>query len=307
MRVMQFVEEGGKGRVIATLINWNTHPESMEDTNTILTSDFPGAVRDAIEKRYGGTAIYVSGDLGAVEIVGDNDRSSRTNFDGKEFPVRGDKAATFTFARTEAIGRDVARAATEAIERAEWNDSPEMEIRKAELRAPLDNLGYQFLMSKGVLEKMPGTESAAGPEMVTTVYAIRLGNAQIITAPGELFPEVFYGVEKNRRRDCAKADTGRPPEPPVREAMKAKYKFVFGLCPDEMGYIVPGYDFRASGFDPEKGLQEAADACASSGVPTHYHETNSASSQFAPAWACTAVSLLDGKDSAAASNPPKTK
>lgn len=298
MRVMQFVEKGGQGGVVATLINWNTHPESMEDENTVLTSDFPGAVRDAIEKRYGGAAVYVSGDLGAVEIAGDNTRSTRslrTNFDGKDFPIGKDKAATFTFARTEAIGRDVAKAASDAIEHAEWNEFSEMEIRKAELRAPLDNLGYQFLMSKGVLGRMPGADSAAGPEMITTVYAIRLGSVQIITAPGELFPEVFYGVEKNRRNECPKADTGRPPEPAVRDAMEAKYKFLFGLCPDEMGYIVPGYDFRAPGFDPEKGLQETADACAANGVPTHYHETNSASSQFAPAWACTAVSLLKDK------------
>lgn len=120
LRVMQFgaIDGPDKGKVVATLINWNTHPESMEDENTVLTSDYPGAVREALEKRYGGKAIYVSGDLGAVEIVGDNDRSSRTVFDGKDFPaVKNNKAATFTFARTEAIGREVAKAAVEAIEK----------------------------------------------------------------------------------------------------------------------------------------------------------------------------------------------
>jgi hypothetical protein len=313
MRVMQFVGEEGaaKGRVVATLVNWNTHPESMGDENTLLTSDFPGTVRDTIEREYGGTAVYVSGDLGAVEIVGDDEQTGRTVFDGKEFPLRkGDKAASFTFARTDAIGRDVAKAASEAIEHSEWVNAPEMEIRKAALRVPLDNLGYQFLLSKGVLARMPGMDSPSGPEMLSTVYVIRLGNAEIITAPGELFPEVFYGVEKNRRRDCAKADTGRPPEPPVRDAMQAKYKFVFGLCPDEMGYMVPGYDFHPPIFDPEKGPQEAVDACASAGVPTHYHETNSASSRLAPSWACTAVGLLSGggvPPSAACADPTKKR
>ncbi len=302
MRVMQFVtEKEGKANVVATLINWNTHPESMEDENTILTSDFPGAVRDSIEKRYGGTAIYISGDLGAVEIVGDNGRSTRTTFDGNNFPFqKGDKAATFTFARTEAIGREVAKAVVEAVEHAEWNDSPEMDVRKAELRVPLDNLGYQYLMSKGILTKMSSTDGPSGPEMASTVYVIRLGNVQIITVPGELFPEVFYGVEKNRRRDCAKADTGRPAEPPVRDAMQAKYRFIFGLCPDELGYLVPGYDFRPPVFDAEKGPQETPDACAQNGVPPHYHETNSASSRLASTWACVAVKLLDGDAKSAA-------
>ncbi len=72
LRVMQFVETqpGKTDNVVATVVNWNTHPESLEDENTILSSDFPDAVRSTLEKKYGGTAIYVSGDLGAVEIVG---------------------------------------------------------------------------------------------------------------------------------------------------------------------------------------------------------------------------------------------
>ncbi len=295
LRVMQFVATEGpdKGKAVATLINWNTHPESMGDENTVLTSDFPGAVREAIEKHYGGTAIYVSGDLGAVEIVGDDNRGSRTTFDGKDFPlVKGNKAA-YTFARTEAIGRDVANAAVEAIEKAEWSPVPAISIRKRELRAPMDNQGYQFLISKGVLAKLHGFDAAGGAQAVSTVYAVRLGDAQIITVPGELFPEVYYGVAQHRRKDCPKAVTGRPLEPAVRDFLDAKYRFVFGLSPDELGYFVPGYDFHAPSFDPEKGLQEAKDACAA--APDHYHETNSASSRLAPAWACTAIELLGGK------------
>ena len=296
MRVMQFVGTDGadKDKVIATLINWNTHPESMDEENTLLTSDFPGVARDVIEKRYGGTAIYISGDLGAVEIVNDEDPSPRTVFDGQNFPiVKNNIAATFTFPRTEAIGREVVRAAEDAIEKGEWSAVPSLSVRKREFRAPLDNLGYQFLLSKGVLGRLFGADLAGGPQVISTVYVLRLGDAQIITVPGELFPEVYYGVATHRRTDCPKGDTGRPAEPAVRDFMDAKYKFVFGLAPDELGYFVPGYDFDAPSFDPEKGLQKAKDACA--GVPVHYHETNSASSQLAPAWACAAVELLGGR------------
>src|SRR5262249_10670292 len=89
MRVMQFVgtDAEWKDKTIATVVNWNTHPESMEDENTILTSDFPHTVRESLEKKYGGTAIYISGDLGAVEIVGDGGQGTRTRFDGQDFPV----------------------------------------------------------------------------------------------------------------------------------------------------------------------------------------------------------------------------
>jgi hypothetical protein len=306
LRVMQFFDGSGTklDRVIATVINWNTHPESMESGNTLITSDFPNAVREAVEKKYGGTAIYISGDIGAVEIIGDSNikSSDRVRFDGKDYPLKpGNKRPDYTFERTEAIGRDVAKAVFDALEHSEWNGSPEIDLKKAALRAPMDNVGYAFLASKGVLDTMPMPREGEPLELETTVYALTIGDAQIITVPGELFPEVFYGVEKNRRRDCSEADTKRPAEPAIRDRMTKKYKFVFGLCPDEFGYIVPGYDFLAPSPDPARGLRQAKDPCKSAGVPDHYHETNSASSQLAPRWACVAAALLEGKtpDSAA--------
>ena len=300
LRVMQFFDGSGTtlDRVIATVINWNTHPESMESKNTVITSDFPNAVREAVEKKYGGTAIYISGDIGAVEIIGDSNNkiADRARFDGKDYPLKpNSRRPEYTFERTEAIGRDVAKAVFEALGRAEWSPVAGIDLKKAVLRAPMDNAGYLFLANKGVLDTMPVPRDGERPELETTVYAITVGDAQIITTPGELFPEVFYGVEKYRRRDCAQADTKRPAEPSVRDLMTRKYKFVFGLCPDEFGYIVPGYDFLTPTPDPARGLREAQDPCKSSGMPDHYHETNSASSQLAPRWACVAAALLDGK------------
>lgn len=306
LRVMQFFDGSGTklDRVIATVINWNTHPESMESGNTVITSDFPNAVREAVEKKYGGTAIYISGDIGAVEIIGDSNikSSDRVKFDGKDYPMGpNNKRPDYTFERTEAIGRDVSKAVFEALDSAEWSGVSGIDVKKATLRAPMDNVGYAFLASKGVLDTMPVPRDGEPLVLESTVYAITIGDAQVITAPGELFPEVFYGVEKNRRRDCSEADTKRPAEPGVRDRMTKKYKFVFGLCPDEFGYIVPGYDFLAPSPDPARGLRQAQDPCKSAGSPDHYHETNSASSQLAARWACVAAALLDGKtpDSAA--------
>jgi hypothetical protein len=296
LRVMQFFD--GTRSVIATLINWNTHPESMESRNTVITSDFPHAVREGVEKRFGGTAIYVSGDIGAVEIIGDsnNKRGDRTKFDGKDFPLEsGNNRPAYTFERTESIGRDVAKAAFDALERGEVSAVTSLDVKKAVLRAPMDNQAYSFLANKGVLDTLRPPREGEKIEVETTVHAVTIGDAQIITVPGELFPEVFYGVEKARRRDCPEADTRRAMEPSVRDKMTKKYKFVLGLCPDEFGYIVPGYDFLAPAADLTRGLVEAKDPCKAKGVPNHYHETNSASSQLAPLWACVAARLLEGK------------
>jgi hypothetical protein len=54
--------------------------------------------------------------------------------------------------------------------------------------------------------------------------------------------------------------------------MTKKYRFVIGLCPDEFGYIVPGYDYLTPKADIARGLVEAQDACKSKGVPDHYHD-----------------------------------
>jgi hypothetical protein len=299
LRVMQFVgiADPSKDKTIATVVNWNTHPESMEDENTILTSDFPHTVRESLEKKYGGTAIYISGDLGAVEIVGDGGQGTRTRFDGRDFPfIKDNQAKTITFKRTEAIGREVAKAAVDALDRAQWSPVSGIEVKKAPLEVPMDNEGYAILMQKGVLNALPVPREGELPTVSTWVYAIALGDAQLLTAPGELFPEVLYGVAKYRRTDCPAADTQRPPEPAVLERMTRKYRFIIGLSPDEMGYMVPGYDFLSPTLDTKHGgLKEAPDPCKAKGAPDHYHETNSASSQIARAWACIASGLLDGK------------
>ncbi|MCW5968876.1 MAG: neutral/alkaline non-lysosomal ceramidase N-terminal domain-containing protein [Blastocatellales bacterium] len=299
LRVMQFVSAAGRERgiTIATIINWNTHPESMEDKNTLMTSDFPHAVRESVEKKYGGVSLYISGAIGAVEIIGDtnNKASDRTRFDGREFPLNPkNNRPDFTFERTDAIGRDIAKAAFDALDSAESSTVKSIDIRKADLKAPMDNAGYMLLTRAGVLDSLLPDKDA--PSLKTWIYALTLGDAQIVTTPGELFPELYFGVAKHGRSDCPEAHTGAPPEPSIRDAMTRKYRFVFGLCPDEFGYIVPKSDWRREPVDPEKmQIRQSIDPCREKGVPNHYHETNSASSELAPASACVTVALLTGR------------
>jgi len=210
--------------------------------------------------------------------------------------VKDDMGKSVSFARTEAIGREVAKAAVHALDEAQWSSVSSIEVKEAPLDVPMDNEGYLLMMQKGVLNALPMPREGELPKVRTRVYVIRFGDAQLLTVPGELFPEVLYGVARHRRSDCPAADTRRPAEPAVWERMRGKYRFILGLTPDEMGYMVPGYDFLSPTLDVEHGgLKESADPCKAKGVPDHYHETNSASSQMARAWACIASGLLDGK------------
>jgi hypothetical protein len=160
----------------------------------------------------------------------------------------------------------------------------------------MDNQGYLLLAKMSVLDTLQLPADGQAPQFKTWLYALTIGDAQVVTTPGELFPEVFYGVAKHKRTDCPQADTGAPAEPAIRDAMTAKYRFMFGLCPDELGYIVPKYDWRREPVDVQKmQIKQAVDPCKDKGVPNHYHETNSASSELAPASACVTVALLTGK------------
>ena len=145
-------------------------------------------------------------------------------------------------------------------------------------------------------------------EQAAITIADRAGKPQIqiVTLPGEIFPELYLGVATHRRTDCPQADTGRPAEPSIRDAMDAPFKLVVGLSPDELGYVVPGYDFYpANIFDEQK------DPCDGQSydpdhprrrVPTHYHEVLSLGVETASYVTCTAVELLRG--SAAVENEP---
>ena len=298
LRVMQFVSKQ-TNKTLGTLINWNTHPESMEDKNHEITSDFIHAARATVEKKFGGTAVYISGAIGAVEIVGDSNtkNSDRIKFDGQDYPLKPNSTRpVFTFERTEAMGRDIGKAAIEALDKGEWSKSDVLEIKKADLHVPMDNQGYLLLLKLGVLDTVMNPDATGQPQSRTTIYAINLGDAQIVTTPGELFPEIYYGLENYRRNDCPAADTGAPLEPRIRGAMTKKYRFMFGLCPDEFGYIVPAHDFRREPIDLKNPqIKQSPDACQDKGVPNHYHETNAASSALAPASACVTVALLTGK------------
>jgi len=304
LRVMQLIAASGRreGKALATLIQWNTHPESMESRNRILTSDFPHFVREAVEKKYGGTAIYFSGDLGAAEIIGD------APMPGKEFEQIGDRKFPLdpkthrppvSFERTQAIGEVVANAVFQALERGEELPVDEIRVRSLKISSPLHNPAYLALQKAGTL--------AVGEAVTTTLYHVSLldrhpdarisSPAEFITLPGEVFPELIYGVATFHRTDCPAAHTGRPYEPAVWPLLKARYKFILGLTPDEIGYVVPQYDFvPLPPLDWVPGKQ-APDACAAQGVPSHYHETNSVSWEMAPAVTCGLVQLLGGDPS----------
>jgi hypothetical protein len=311
LRALAFAGESG---TIATVLNWGTHPESLESENELITSDFPHYIRDEVEARVGGTAVYFSADLGAAEIVGDTcvGGADARNPDGtNEFDTRDD----IGFPRTERIGRLVGGVAARGLLAAAPIEVASVDVRTASRRAASSNATFELGRSIGILDLdpdvydpalCPGTTGLCGVfEQSAITLADRAGapQVQVATVPGEVFPELYLGVAEHRRTDCPAADTGRPAEPAIRAAMRAPHKLVIGLSPDELGYIVPGYDFY-----PANLFDEAVDPCDGQEfdpryprrrVPTHYHEVLSVGVEAASYVTCTAVELFLGADAIA--------
>lgn len=146
------------------------------------------------------------------------------------------------------------------------------------------------------------TLSGPFPEVVTRVSQVRLGNVTFQTAPGEMFPETLLGYRRDQVVDgvifgaandvnCTEdgltrlADDATEPRfgclielnqsnPPNMDAapnsadeylrgfVPGDYVLVIGLGNDELGYLVPSYDFK---WGSAGGLVEAEG--------DHYEET----------------------------------
>jgi hypothetical protein len=293
------------GTTIGTIVNWSNHPEAQASPNQYISSDYPGGVRERMEAVRGGTAVFFSGSVGGL-------MTPLHAADVPGFPNGEDHSHERAFA----IGAMVADAAIAALATAPYATSTQITVAHKDFVIPLENQSLVALNEAGLFDRQIQVDTSGQAGVLTEMYAVRLGPASFVTVPGELFPEIAnggYGRDDvshaaDPEQYCPEADTGRPYEPVIRDQFDgATYKFLFGLGQDELGYIVPKYDFWAFGFPPGEndtvpapptpppdgrppiyiGVAERTDPC---GVG-HYEETVSAASTMAPIVACTAAEL----------------
>jgi hypothetical protein len=293
----QFVRPSD-GSTIGTIVNWSNHPEAQASNNQLVSSDFPYGARATLEQDLGGTAIYFSGSVGGLMTPL-----------GKDIPGYGTNAS---WERTFEIGRIVAATAEQSLATAPYVGLNDLQYQRREFYMQADNTALSGLNTAGVFDiptydgadswgngdHTEGTYAGRGGEQFKTeMVAVHLGPALFLTVPGELFPEIELGGYG--RPDCPAADTGRPYEPVIADQFDSRYEFVLGLGQDELGYIVPGYDFwlkRVNDVPSDDGKPEGllalgaleeTDPCGEG----HYEETVSGSSVMAPWVACVAAEL----------------
>jgi hypothetical protein len=283
VNVLRFTEKAG-GDVIGTVVNWGNHPETLSDVNNQASADFVWALREAMEKGVynsqgqllaqgaGGTCVFLQGKVGGLMTPLGVDTVS----------VDGTVPKQRSFAKTKAVGDVVAQTALAALGSAHEVVEPNLAFGHQPMQFRLENTSFQlFFINFDILkrrlvefDKTKQVSDANFPKVQSEVSKIQLGPVRFLGVPGELFPELGIGFDSAyafgqpqiassnpNPPDLSKAPTG----PFLQEMLGGEMNMVIGLSGDEIGYLVPDYDYK---LDPNKPYVDRA-------LGNHYEETNS--------------------------------
>ncbi len=279
--------QAADGQSIATLVNWSNHPEAVGSDNLLITSDFSHYLRQGVEQGVGGrpglggTAIFLNGTVGGLMTpLG----ITVTDLDGVDHSGN-------TFDKAQALGELLADLALQAVESSAASDEPLLSLRSHQLYIPVENFAFQALFLIGIFERglynydpEADLDEYNRPDILTGIDLLRLGPVAMLTVPGELAPEVAIGGYDGSRVNTDEdslidPDNENPPEldlapegPYLKEQMAAEHAWIIGLGNDEIGYLIPAYDYKLSESVPY--LEEAPGH--------HYEETNSIGPQATP-------------------------
>jgi len=278
------------GTIIASLAHFASHPESNADENLQLTSDFPYGLRQAMEdgthwEAYdkaglGGQAIFINGAVGGMMT---GLRVDVTDPDGTTWQP-------YSLDRSHVMGQLLGEMALDAIDGGTPAESPTLSLAVKRFKYPVENWGFQALFLTGIIERQlydydssKPIDDSNVPSIETELDVLQVGPIRFLTCPGELFPELNIGGYDGSHTGSADAwlvapDNKNPPDlsqapaaPYIKERAGGSRVWLVGLGNDELGYVVPEYDFQLDATNP--WFDEAPG--------DHYEETNSLGPQTA--------------------------
>jgi hypothetical protein len=190
------------GHPIATLVNYAIHPEVLGCEVGICSPDLIGPLYDEIAAKGGGIGIFMNSAQGGM-VTADNRLEN------------GGEARNW--AECKRIGTLLGDEAMRIINEASVQPSPKLFCVARSISLPVDSPGMRALM-----KAMPGLTGTDTEHVTTQLNVINLGNAQILTIPGEALPNIGYYLKRK---------------------MHGQHNLLFGLTNDAFGYILTKEDF----------------------------------------------------------------
>jgi hypothetical protein len=212
MSVMQTLTTDGK--VIGTLVNYAIHPEVLGSEVGILSPDCIGPMYDAIEAKSGGVAVFMNSAQGGMITADNRDLTKQPDPKSAVWPD------SRTWDECLRIGNLMASEADRIISKVEAQPNPAVSNHVRRVAFPIDSPLMRAIVAGSPL-KYPHSDDF---QISVQVNLMQVGNAQMLTIPGEALPNIgFY----------------------LKRRMKADHNLLFGLTNDAFGYILTEVDFAS--------------------------------------------------------------
>ena len=230
------------GKPVGILVQWNCHPETLDDKNREITADFVGYAVSALKKKHGCPVAYFTGTVGGLMT-------------SLRVPLKNEKGAELkdgTFEKAEAFGNALAKVADKALTAAVDAKLVPFDLRVRTILVPVDNGLYKLAKTAGVLNRpmFPWTGTTTPKDwketadvtkpvgVKTEVAYLKLGELDIAAIPGEIYPELVLGQVQDPP-DAGADFPAAAIEPAIYAPLKGKFKMLLGLANDELGYFIP--------------------------------------------------------------------
>lgn len=212
MSVIQALNADGKA--IATLVNYAIHPEVLGSRLGIVSPDLIGPLRERLEATDGGMALFMNGAQGGM-VTADN-----RLLEQPKDSLRGYWQDARTWEECQRIGNTMSDEAVRIARSATIQPDPLLRCVSEDVTFPVDN-EILWMVIKGSPLKYPHNTDRS---ITTRINFVELGNAQILTIPGEALPNIgFY----------------------LKRKMRGEHNLLFGLTNDAFGYILTKVDFAS--------------------------------------------------------------
>ena len=203
-----------QGKTIATLVNYAVHPEVLGNDVGLCSPDLVGPLCNSIEAQAGGMALFMNGAQGGM-ITADNRILDQPRDAG-----RGYWNDARTWDECLRIGRLMAHEALRIVSGAAEQKDPSLFCDAINVRFPVESPAMWAVLEYSPL-KYPHNDDHT---IEARVNLVNLGDAQILTIPGEALPNIgFY----------------------LKRKMRGKHNLLFGLTNEAFGYIMTKVDFHS--------------------------------------------------------------